>query len=319
MAGKESTACLITHCPRTVAHFLPRLSRPRSTHRPRGRRRTELVPAQLTATIRSDGAHTVWPYSCGPTAVSLQLPQRKEEGLGTMLSTDSQEEGMDPSHRLRPQPSLLSQNPAASTYALLRCGRQGPRLFKVSWSRKNSLSISGVVPRTGNLKEGINTFNECIFHTRSWAQRFAVIILLNPHQNLGRQFIVGPFDEWGPEWSEVRGLLPLTVCWVCRTPNARAFPCLKVTLRQRAEAHSNWLLGVEEKATWFLSLPGAGGLPTRAHGVSGSLTQESACATNLCRQPKCYHPRVACCLGPPSRAWGNSRLHRSLFQLLSEN
>lgn len=92
---------MIAHCPRTVAHFLPRLSRPRSTDRPRGRRRTELVPAQLTATIRSDGAHTVWPYSCGPTAVSLQLPQRKEEGRGPGNNAlDRQPRGRD-----GPQPS----------------------------------------------------------------------------------------------------------------------------------------------------------------------------------------------------------------------
>ena len=173
-------------------------------------------------------------------------------------------------------------------------------------------SLSGVVHRDMLQKKKNDLPVEKLANlTQARKSRSASLVLI--------MFIVGTFDEWGPEWSEVRGLLPLTVCWVCGTPNARAFPCLKVTLRQTAEAHSNWLLGVEEKANWFLSLLGAGGLPTWAHGVSGSLTQESACATNLCRQPKCYHPRVACCLGPPSRAWGNSRLHHSLFQLLSEN
>ena len=111
------------------------------------------------------------PHSCVAPAAAEERG-RPWSWLGTMLSTGSQEtgsqeEGTDPTHRLRPQPSLLSQNPAASTYSLLRCGRQGPCLFKVSWSRKNLLSISGMVPRTGNLKEGINTFNECIFHARS--------------------------------------------------------------------------------------------------------------------------------------------------------
>lgn len=42
-------------------------------------------------------------------------------------------------------------------------------------------------------------------------------------------------------------------------------------------------------------------------------------ATNLCRQPKYCRPHAACCLGPPCRVWGNSRLHRSLCWLLSKN
>lgn len=103
------------------------------------------------------------------------------------------------------------------------------------------------------------------------------------------------------------------------TPNAMVFPWLDVMLRQRAKAWSRWLMGEAEKASWSLTLLRGGVLSTWACEVSGSLTRGNASATNLFRQPKYCRPHVACCLGPPSHVWGNSRLHHYLCWLLSKN
>lgn len=148
---------MIAHCPNTETHFLPRLSRPRR-HRPtsgKAKNRAHASTAHGRDKIRQC-AHSLALFLrlCRCVCSSCRRGKRKAAAVGTMLSAGSQEEGVDPSHRFRPQPPLLSQNPASSTCSLLRCGGPGPFLFKVSWSRKNVLSISGMIPKGMEFKRG---------------------------------------------------------------------------------------------------------------------------------------------------------------------
>lgn len=78
----------------------------------------------------------------------------------------------------------------------------------------------------------------------------------------------------------------------------------------------------DERRRWrrqVVPAPSQGWCAVYTCEVLGSLTQEDAGATNLFHQPKYSRPRGACCLGPLSRVWGNSRLHRYLCWLLSTN
>lgn len=112
--ARRPQACWTAHCPSTETHFLPGLSRPRGTEHPKGRPSSETVPALLTAEIRSDSAHIIWPHSRSPADVSAPAAAeergRQQAWEQTMLSSGSQEEGMDPSHRFKPQPALISKS-----------------------------------------------------------------------------------------------------------------------------------------------------------------------------------------------------------------
>lgn len=136
----------------------------------------------------------------------LQLSGEKEEdsshGNNALLR--------QPRGRNGPQPSVqTATNSLISKSCILILTFEMWKRSTISFpsqSRKDLLYISGMIPRAGNLKEGINTFKEYTLHARPWAQCFTIIISFNSHHNLVRQLIFPPFYWWssfGSKWSRV--------------------------------------------------------------------------------------------------------------------
>lgn len=152
------------------------------------------------AVIRSDSAHTVWPYSCGSADVSAPAAaeERGKRQLWEQCSLRAAKRkewtpviGSDHNHpsylkTLHPQHAHFWDVEDQDHFFSKSAGQERMYCRFLAW-----------FPRAWNLKEGINTFNEYILHARPRAQRFTIIISLNPHHKLVRQLILCPFYGWG--------------------------------------------------------------------------------------------------------------------------